>query len=184
MSFKLLMTLFSNRLVQYGALTFLLCLATFLVTRDYQIAVRKDAISAIELRHQKQINDARTKYEADLQSLNTKLAAANETITIKTRELNNELKRKATVTVDGINSGTIRLRDKHATSGCASAKTDDGTNSNSAAGQPDNGGNTGAELSRQTSQDLVRLATDAEQTNIALKACIQQYNTIREKFQE
>ena len=184
MSFKLLMTLFSNKIVQDCALTFLLCLATFLVTRDYQIAIRKDAISAIELRHKKQAEEARTKYEVDLQSLNTKLVAANETITNKTRELNHELKRKATATVDGINSGTIRLRDKHAIGTCSAAKTDDRTNSNSAAGQPDNRGDTGAELSRQTSQDLVRLATDAEQTNIALKACIQQYNTIREKFQE
>lgn len=184
MSFKLLMTLFSNKIVQYGTLTFLLCLATFFVTRDYQIAVKNDAISTIELRHQKQIDEARTKYEADLQSLNTKLTAANETITIKTRELNHELKRKATATVDGINSGTIRLRDKHAISTCSAAKTDYRPNSNSAAGQPDNRSDTGAELSRQTSQALVRLATDAEQTNIALKACIQQYNTIREKFQE
>ena len=184
MSFKLLMTLFSNKVFRYGLLTFMLCLATFVVTRDYQIAVKNDAISAVELRHKKQLEEAKTKYEADLQSLNTKLTAANETITNKTRELNNELKRKAAATADSINSGTIRLRDKHATNTCAQSKADNAANSHSAIGQPDNRGNTGAELSRQTSQDLVRLATDAEQTNIALKACIQQYNTIREKFQE
>ena len=184
MSFVTIMTFFSNKTFQTCLLAFMLCLATFLVTRNYQIAICKDAISTIELKHQKQLDDARSKYETDLQSLNARLSAANETIIIKTRELNRELNQKASATVDSINAGTIRLRDKHATSTCTPAKTDNRENSSSTARQPDNRGDTGTELSQETSQDLVRLATDAERTNIALKACIQQYNTIREKFQE
>jgi hypothetical protein len=87
-------------------------------------------------------------------------------------------------TIDGIKSGTIRLRDKHATDTNTCTTSNNKTDSNSAVRQSDNRISSGRELSRQTSEDLIRLATGAEQTNIALKSCIQQYNNIKEKLNE
>ena len=157
---------------------------TFLATRSYYVAVYNDKITTIKAEHSKAVTDAQTKHNQELQALNTRIQTVQDELTTKTRELNNALKQKQNSVISGIGSGTIRLRDKHATSTCTNSSTNHTSNPNAATGQPDNRVGTGNELSRQTSEDLVRLATDAEQTNIALKACIQQYNNIREQLHE
>ena len=157
---------------------------TSLATRSYYVAVYNDKITTIKAEHSKAVTDAQTKHNQELQALNTRIQSVQDELTTKTRELNNALKQKQNSVISGIGSGTIRLRDKHAQRTCTNSETNNTSNPNAATGQPDNRVSTGNELSRQTSEDLVRLATDAEQTNIALKACIQQYNNIREQLHE
>lgn len=162
----------------------LLCLSVHFTTKKYYTARYNEEITQIKLQHQEQVLTSKEQHSNEINALNNKIQTTQTQLTEKTRELNHVLKQKQSATIDGIKSGTIRLRDKHATDTNACTTSNNKTDSNSAVRQSDNRISSGRELSRQTSEDLIRLATDAEQTNIALKSCIQQYNNIKEKLNE
>ena len=162
----------------------ILCLAVHVTTRNYYVALHDEEVTKIKLEHQESVSKAQTQHQNEIAVLNTKIQTVQSQLTTKTRELNHALRQKQDATIAGLNTGSIRLRDKHATDTCTTTSSNNKTDSDSAARQPDNGSSSGRELSRQTSENLIRLAADAEQTNIALKACIQQYNNIKDRLNE
>lgn len=162
----------------------LLCFAVYVVTKGYYVALHNEEITSIKLEHQQAVSKAQTDHQAEINVMNARIQTAQDLLTLKTRDMNNALKQKQNTVINGVNTGSIRLRDKHAASTCPAIKPDDKTDSTSTVGQSDNRGSPGRELSRQTSEDLIGLATDAEQTNIALKSCIQQYNNIKGQLHE
>ena len=162
----------------------LLCFAVHVATRNYYVALHNEEMTSIKLEHQQSVSQAQTQHQNEIAVLNTKIQTVQSQLTTKTRELNHALRQKQDATIAGLNNGSIRLRDKHATSTCTTTSSNNKTDSDSSTGQPDNGSSLGRELSRQTAEKLIRLATDAEQTNIALKACIQQYNNIKDRLNE
>ena len=162
----------------------LLCFVVHVTTRNYYVAVHNEEMTSIKLEHQQSVSKAQTQHQNEIATLNTKIQSVQSQLTTKTRELNHALRQKQDATIAGLNTGSIRLRDKHATDTCTTTSTNDKPNSDSATRQSDNRSSPGRDLSRQTSEALIRLATDAEQTNIALKACIQQYNNIKDRLNE
>lgn len=162
----------------------LLCFVVHVTTRNYYVVVHNEEMTSIKLEHQQSVSIAQTQHQNEIAVLNTRIQTVQNQLTSKTRELNHALRQKQDATIAGLNTGFIRLRDKHATDTCTTTSSNNKTDSDSATGQPDNGSSLGRELSRQTSEKLIRLATDAEQTNIALKACIQQYNNIKDRLNE
>lgn len=161
-----------------------ICLSTHTVTRRYYVSEYEKQIASLKYEYQLAASTSETKHANEIESLNDKIHTLQDTLTIKTRELTHALNKQSNAAIAGLNTGTIRLHDKYATTECTPTKPDNTADSNTPIRQPDNRISTGRELSRQTSENLIRLATDAEQTNIALKSCIAQYNTIKETLHE
>ena len=162
------------------------CLASIAVglgVWNYQANKYENKISSLKAEYATKAKEAEEAFNKQITEINTNLAKTTEQLNSKTLELNNEIKNRSNTIQRGIANGTIRLRDKGANA-CQAAARHTGGSSGSSAGHSDYQQGSGHELSRQTSEALVRLATDADEANIALKACIQQYNQIRQQFMQ
>lgn len=146
----------------------------------YQSHKYEAKIVAMEKEQQRVLNDYMVQTQKTITALNKSSQESQTKNSVELQKKNEVIRHETNRIINGIRSGNIRLRDPYAGSTVANRKPNSKTNSGVKSASDSTSGSATGELSSETSENLVKLAEDADKGNEALKSCIKQYTDMQE----